>query len=756
MNKAKIRIIVKELLIFLAQIAFSRAEFGGAFFSGISFAFARIFFGGNLLVVAVEYLIANLFNIFNFYLLVCAFFEIVILSLFYYFKQTVKTKKKFLFLYLFLILSTMLKLYFSISWVFKIELYFIELGAKCVSLLFFVKLYSVVQKKFIFLKCSNLDYLLFSVFIVLFVLGIFKYEFLTKLFGLCLFVAAVLLAARILPADKYLLFALSLILCFGFIFSSVELVIFALIFVIFLVFISRIYKYLFLPIVLIMLLVFCKFSGKLNLSNIISLSSGVIFIALIPQRLVNKMLEFFEEKNSNIIQENLWQEKEKDTKQNLMLMSKTLKAMRDDFKFLIVGKIDKKYASRELAKDIIQRCCGACENRNICLNSIIDKEKLLSEYVYLAITSNGISLEEISVGFKTYCNKTSLILGEINKRAEQFTQFEASVKTEDESKLLISTELENFANLFQNFAKNIEKSPKINKNLSALAKEMLANFMVDVVDIGVFESANGIEKICVVAQNNVMMRRELSETLAKIVKNRVQINSLKHLDYSGLSLVNFVVSSDLKPEFAVSSRAKKSVSGDNTLITKLDENRYFIAIADGMGHGKLAGKTSSMILELIKNLFVVGIDLELIIDSINKLLLPVGLENFSTLDAVVVDLRMKKCTFIKLGSSVSLIKHETKTEVVTCDSLPVGIVQNLKPTITVRNIQAGDVIMLASDGVVDSFGEIENYKIFVNDQKIYNLQRFADNLIFELSMQANKHRDDMSIIALKLLKNSGK
>lgn len=173
-----------------------------------------------------------------------------------------------------------------------------------------------------------------------------------------------------------------------------------------------------------------------------------------------------------------------------------------------------------------------------------------------------------------------------------------------------------------------------------------------------------------------------------------------------------------------------------------------------MGHGKLAGKTSNMILELIKNLFIVGIDLELIIDSVNKLLLPVGLENFSTLDAVIVDLRLKKCTFIKLGSSVSLIKHENRTEIIICESLPVGIVQNLKPTIIVKDIKESDVIMLASDGVVDSFGEIENYKIFVNDQKINNLQRFTDNLIFELKMQPNKHQDDMSIIALKLLKNS--
>lgn len=754
MSKEKLKSISKEILLIVFQIAFSRAEFGQVFPLGFAFAIARIFFGGNLIIVTSGYLVANIFNLFNFYLLLSSLFEIIILSLYYYFRQTIKTKKKILFLYLFLVLSTMLKLYLSITERIELKLYFIELVIKCIVLLYFLKLYSVVQKKFIFLKCSNFDYMLFSIFVVLFVLGIFRYEFLIRLLGLTIFVATILLVSRILPTDKYLMFSLTISMCFGYLFSSLKLVVLSFFVIILLVFISRIYKYLFLGIVLGLFFIICKLTNELTLSSIISLSSGVILTAFVPQKIINKLIDFFEETKLNVIKENLWHDKENDIRHNLTLMSKTLKFMRDEFKFLIVGKIDRTYASKELAKDIEQKCCETCENKNICSSSMIDKERLFSEYVYLGISKGGLSLDDLSIGVKTYCNKTLQLLNEINLRVSQYLEFETNVKTEDESKLLISTELENFANLFQNFEKNIEKSPKINKNLSKIAKEMLSNAMVDVVDIGVFESVNGIEKIDVVAENNVMMRKELLDNLSKIVRNKMQVKKIKHLDYSGLSLVNFVVANELKPEFAVSSFSKENVSGDNTLITKLDENRYFIAIADGMGHGKLAGKTSNMILELIKNLFIVGIDLELIIDSVNKLLLPVGLENFSTLDALIVDLRLKKCTFIKLGSSVSLIKHENRTEIINCESLPVGIVQNLKPTIIVKDIKEGDVIMLASDGVVDSFGEIENYKIFVNDQKINNLQRFTDNLIFELKMQPNKHQDDMSIIALKLLKNS--
>ena len=171
------------------------------------------------------------------------------------------------------------------------------------------------------------------------------------------------------------------------------------------------------------------------------------------------------------------------------------------------------------------------------------------------------------------------------------------------------------------------------------------------------------------------------------------------------------------------------------MIAKIDDSRFFVAIADGMGHGKVAGKTSQMILRLIKNMFLVGISLDLIVESVNKLLIPVGLENFSTLDIAVVDLRLCKCTFIKLGSSVSLIKHKDETEIISASSLPVGIVQNLKPSIETFFVRAGDIIVLASDGVVDSFSDIEKYRIFINDYKIGSLQRFSDNVIFETSQK---------------------
>ena len=756
MNKNKIKIIFKEFLLFLVQIAFSRLQIGQVFPIGFTFAMSRVFFGEKLLLISCEYVISSLFLVDRFYLFASVFFEVIILSLYFFFKEMFRVKKKKLTLSLFLLLSTMLKVYFAFMKNIEWLDYLFETALKLATLFFFIKSYEMFQKKFLFLKCSNLDYLMFSLFIIFFVLGLFRYRVLANSLGLCLFLAAVLISCRFLPTDKFLIFSLSMALCFGYIFLSSRLVLLSLIFIVLLTFISRVYKYLYLSVVLFVFYLMMKFENIFSLSIICSLVSSVMLTAFIPQKLINKLENFFDEKSFNIIQETVWLEKENEIKQNLNLMSKTLLKMQADFKLLIVGKIDRRQAASELTVNVISKCCDCCERRTICECSLIDKKNLLTEYIFFAISEGSFSIDEMSLGFKTYCNKTNSVAREINLIAKQFLSFESSLKGEDESKLLISTELGNFAKLFQNFAKNIENSSKINKNLSEIAKEMLLNNMIDVRDIAVFESKNGIDKIDVVAENNLILRREMVDELSKIVRSRVQIAKVNHLDFSGLSMARFEIACALKVEFALSSSAKEDVCGDSSMISRIDDNRFFIAIADGMGHGKMASKTSKMILELIKNLFYIGLDLDVIIDSINKLLLPVGLDNFSTLDVAIVDLKFEKCTFVKLGASVTALKHNEKTELIKCESLPIGIVQNLKPTIVVKSISANDIIVLASDGVVDSFKDVDSYKIFINDCKINNLQRFADNMIFELGLNQNGKRDDMSIIALKILKNSVK
>jgi hypothetical protein len=285
---------------------------------------------------------------------------------------------------------------------------------------------------------------------------------------------------------------------------------------------------------------------------------------------------------------------------------------------------------------------------------------------------------------------------------------------------------------------------------------VLNNIYNELKDKVEFHFNTHVERIEIVADNELAVRKELVEGIRKVTRWGVKLKEISHLEYSGLSKLTFIPENELSVQFAVCTSAKEKVNGDNLNIVKISDTKYFVAIADGMGHGKNANKISKMVLDLVMSMFSVGMDLDLIIETVNKLLLPVGLDNFSTLDACVVDLNENVATFIKLGSSVSILKHKMTSEEIVCKSLPVGIVQNIKPTITQKRLVDGDVIFLASDGVVDAFGDVQKYKNFINDAKIINLQCYIDTVMADIEASNPKHPDDMSIIAVKLLKNSVK
>jgi stage II sporulation protein E len=349
-----------------------------------------------------------------------------------------------------------------------------------------------------------------------------------------------------------------------------------------------------------------------------------------------------------------------------------------------------------------------------------------------------------------------MVLNEVNRIAKTYLSYESAMKSEDESRLVISNELENFSNIFANFSVMLNNFSILNEKLSMILKDSLLNNMVDIKEVAIFENKNGIKYINIISNNEQILRKEMKDTIQRVIKNNVKLKEVKHIEYSGLSYATFLPVNKIQVDFAVVTKSKEQKNGDNVIIQKIDDNKYFVAIADGMGHGEKANKISSMVLSLIKSLFEVGFNEDLVIQSVNKLLLPAGLDNFTTLDACVIDLESEFITFVKLGSSVSVIKHRNTSELVKCESLPIGMIQNIKPTIVKKQIIANDMIFLASDGIVDSFSSVDNYKNFINDAKIFDIKKFLDDVVFDAEYSNTKHKDDMTIIGINLLKNSKK
>lgn len=720
---------------------------------GLAFAFYKVYFGGNIIFVSLFYGLSKIYAFQNLKTLFVCAYEIVFLSLYYFSNEYLKPKKKLLFAEVFLCLSNVLCLYYSANSIQHITEFSINFFVQAIMFLYFYKFKKTYKNKLIFYKFSKNDYFIFSIMVMLLGIGVFSFFVVQKYLGLFLMILFIIFAVKILPIERFLIslivVLLSLILVsqnnflfmMGFVLGFVSLII------------KDFNKWIFgfsgFLISLVLLLILKNF----NIFNIISVFFAFFIYILFPSKLVDKFSGLFENEASNIIIQNYQDKKVFEIKNKLLYMSTILTKMQSGFKELIIGKLDRNKASKELAIDVINKCCATCENYRFCFLENINKRAMFENMLLKAIEKQQIDSCDMMSGIQTYCSKSGIVMTEINQMAKLFLKYEKAMKSEDESKLIISSEIGNFADIFKNFANNIKNSAKINKKLSKNLKEGLINALIDAKECMIFENQNGIEEVNIIASNTEILKKDLAFTVSKIVRNSVKLNKIYHLEHSGLSLASFIVKSKIDVQFSVASKAKEHKNGDNSVICKLKENRYFVAIADGMGHGESANQMSKMVLDLIKSMFEVGLDSRLVLESVNKLLIPAGLDNFSTLDSVIIDLDLNECLFIKLGASVSVLKHQNTSEVIKCDSLPIGIVENAKPTIIRKQFFAGDKIFLASDGVVDSFSSVSSFATFINDAKIYNMQKFLDNVLYDAEAENKQHLDDMTIIGINLLKN---
>lgn len=751
MKIEKFKKVIYLVLHLVMQIVFSKIQFFGIFCVGLPFAFSKLFLNTNIFAITGFYFLSRLFLFNEISWILITGYEIVFLTLFYFAKEFLKTEKKIFVCEVFVLLSNILFIYFNLNNKNFIFISILSVVFQMISFLYFYKFNLVYKNKMVFYKFSRSDYFVFSIMIFLLSYGIFSFEFLRNNLGFFIVCLYIVFSAKILPIDRFLLS--SIVVAIGSLFFGNELFIFCIIFSILISLIKDFNKYFYSALGLLILSFLVIIFKIYNIFHIISLLFAVFIYILIPNKFISKISESLEADAFEIVFRQHQECQISDVKNKLFLMADTLKDMQSSFKFLLVGKIDRQKACEELSSDIIKKCCNECENYRFCFMENINKRKMFENLLSRAIDNKSISNLEISNGIQAYCNKSGIIASEINQISKLFLSYESAMKTQDESKLLISSELENFSNIFKNFAKNIKKSSKINTKISKILKENFINNLIDVKECMIFERESGIESINIVLSNEMVFKKEVIDTISKTIKNIVEIKKITHLEKSGFSLVSFIPKSKIKVQFSISTKAKETQNGDNSVVVKLSENKYFVAIADGMGHGEMANKMSGIVINLIRCMFEVGLDDELIIDSVNKLLIPTGLDYFSTLDACVVDLEKYMCSFIKLGSSVSVLKHKDTSEIISSKSLPIGIVKNIKPTVVRKQISEGEMIFLASDGVVDSFQSVESYKTFINDSKIYNVQKFLDDVIFDAENMNKNHIDDMTIIGINLLKN---
>lgn len=339
----------------------------------------------------------------------------------------------------------------------------------------------------------------------------------------------------------------------------------------------------------------------------------------------------------------------------------------------------------------------------------------------------------------------------------------------DEKKKTMSTQLNSVSEALSNLANQItteEQDPY--KEEKEEIKALLKDKEINLKDITIKQEESGkyivslYTGICDSMDGKDCGIKKISRILAKVLQEKMIIQKQKcGLRADDDTCMYKFTSEDkfgVQVGIAKSKKADSIISGDTTTQTRLEDGKYLLAISDGMGSGPEARKSSKIAIKMLERLLTSGFNKDTALKLINTTISDNTDEDmYATLDVNILDLYKGEMNFIKNGACPTFIKRRGKVEILKSIALPTGILDNIDLIEYNYELQDGDIIVMCSDGVLDSSKDYLNKELWIQEVleeiETDDSQRIADILLNEArDNDFGKEKDDMTVIVCKINK----
>ena len=195
-----------------------------------------------------------------------------------------------------------------------------------------------------------------------------------------------------------------------------------------------------------------------------------------------------------------------------------------------------------------------------------------------------------------------------------------------------------------------------------------------------------------------------------------------------------------------------SPCGDSIAFSRSNAKRI-VLLSDGMGTGSAAALDSMMAVTLLEKLLSGGFSFESGLKIVNSSLIMKSTdESMATVDGLCVNVFTGQAEFYKAGAAISFIRRDREVFVVEESSLPLGILREVHPAKTVYNLEAGDIVLLVSDGI--TAGDCG----WINDELLSwstnNMDDLAGHIVELAALRQDRFTgDDLTAVAVKLVKS---
>ena len=339
----------------------------------------------------------------------------------------------------------------------------------------------------------------------------------------------------------------------------------------------------------------------------------------------------------------------------------------------------------------------------------------------------------------------------------------------DEKKKTMSTQLNSVSEALSNLANQItteEQDPY--KEEKEEIRALLRDKEINLKDITIKQEESGkyivnlYTGVCDSVDGKDCGVKKIARILAKVLQDKMIIQKQKCGLRTGDDTCMYKFTSEdkfgVQVGIAKSKKADSIISGDSTTQTKLEDGKYLLAISDGMGSGPEARKSSKIAIKMLERLLTSGFNKDTALKLINTTISDNTDEDmYATLDVNILDLYKGEMNFIKNGACPTFIKRRGKVEILKSVALPTGILDNIDLIEYNYELQDGDIIVMCSDGVLDSSKDYLNKELWIQEVleeiETDDSQRIADILLNEArDNDFGKEKDDMTVIVCKINK----
>lgn len=376
----------------------------------------------------------------------------------------------------------------------------------------------------------------------------------------------------------------------------------------------------------------------------------------------------------------------------------------------------------------------------------------LYELSELSLKNGRVGVGDLPTPITQYCCNVASVMASAAEAAEKASRQYEQTEVENKAREIVADQLVGLADILTETGRNSSQPFSYDSDLEKRVMEELVYVGVTCGEALITGISEPESVTLVVMTDNDFKSEKIEECVNRCLGKKLKIVRQEDSILSGWTIVELKCAPVYDALFGFAGRTKdgSEISGDTHSFIKLTHDKFMMALCDGMGSGTSAHEFSVTTISLIESFYKAGFEHDLVLENVNKFLSIGGRDIFSAVDVCVADLKTGVADIIKIGSPSGYLKTSDSLIKISGASLPMGMLDEIKPTVRSLSMASGDILLVMSDGVSDCFtdGSLDD---FINNLPTLNPSELCSKIVERaVALSQGASKDDMSVAAFKL------